>query len=281
MKIAITSDSVIDLPRELLEKYDIKIIPVTIIVGDDVYDDGEISTQEIFDYVHKTGVLPKTSAINEARYADTFKAFLNDYDAVIHFSLSSQMSASNMNAINASKQFDGKVEVIDSASLSTGVALQAIYARELTETESDIHVIAEKVRARTNSVQASFVVERLDFLYKGGRCSSLALLGANLLKIRPQIIVKEGKMGSYKKYRGPMPLVIKKYAEDTFNEFNTPDKKVCFITYSSATPEMVAAAKEVISEMGFENVYETNAGATISSHCGENTLGILYYNDGK
>ena len=88
-------------------------------------------------------------------------------------------------------------------------------------------------------------------------------------------------MGSYKKYRGPMPLVIKKYCEDTFSEFNTPDKKVCFITYSSATPEMVAAAKEVVSEMGFENVYETTAGATISSHCGENTLGILYYNDGK
>lgn len=281
MKIAITSDSVIDLTKELLEKYDIKLIPVTIILGDDTYDDGVISTDEIFNYVHETGKLPKTSAVNEARYASVFSELLKEYDGVIHFSLSSGISASNMNAVNASKQFDGKVEVIDSLSLSTGVALQAIYARSLTETETDIHVIAEKVRKRTASVQASFVVERLDFLHKGGRCSSLALLGANLLKIRPQIIVKEGKMGSYKKYRGPMPSVIKKYCQDVFEEFNTPDKKVCFITYSSATPEMIQSAKEIVKEHGFETIYETRAGATISCHCGPNTLGILYYNDGE
>ncbi|MBR6736924.1 MAG: DegV family protein [Clostridia bacterium] len=281
MSIAITADSVIDLTPELLEKFNIKLIPISVIVGDDVYDDGVITTDEIFAYVKKTGVLPKTSACNETRYSENFSNLLKEYDGVIHFSLSSFMSASHMNAVNASKQFDGKVEVIDSMSLSTGTGIQAIYARELTKTESDIHVIAEKVRSRVSSVQASFVVERLDFLHKGGRCSSVALLGANLLKIRPQIIVKDGKMGSHKKYRGAMPLVVKKYCYDVLEEFNTPDKKICFITYSSATPEMIESAKQVVSEAGFETVYITRAGGTISSHCGENTLGILYYNDGK
>jgi DegV family protein with EDD domain len=191
------------------------------------------------------------------------------------------MSTTYNSAEKASKHFDGKVVVIDSKTLSTGVALLAIYARKLTETETDINVIAEKVRNRIGSVQASFVIERLDFLHKGGRCSSVALLGANLLKIKPQIIVKDGKMGSYRKYRGNMPSVITKYCKDVLEEFNHPDKSVVFITYSSATPEMLQAAHEVVDEYGFENVYETFAGATVSSHCGPNTLGILYINDGE
>jgi DegV family protein with EDD domain len=177
--------------------------------------------------------------------------------------------------------FDGKVEVIDSRNLSTGIALLAIYARKLTKKESDIKVIAEKVRERVPFVQASFVVERLDYLHKGGRCSSVALLGANILKIRPQIIVKDGKMGSYKKFRGPMPMVVSKYCTETLAEFNNPDKSVIFITYSSATPEMIKAAHDVIDGLGFKNIYETTAGGIVSSHCGENTLGILYINDGK
>lgn len=281
MKIAITADTVIDLTKELLEKYDIKTIPLNILLGDKDYKDGEISNQDIFEYVSKNGVLPKTSAVNEAGFTEFFEEVLKDYDAIIHFDISSQMSTTYQSAVSASKNFNGKVEVIDSQTLSTGMALLAIYARELTKTEDDIKVIADKVRARVDKVQASFVIEKLDYLYKGGRCSSLALLGANILKIRPQIIVKNGKMGSYKKYRGPMPNVVSKYCQDTLTEFNTPDKSVIFITYSSATPEMIASAKEVVKEYGFENVYETVAGATVTSHCGANTLGILYFNDGE
>ncbi len=281
MKIAVTADTVIDLTKELLEKYDIKTIPLNILLGDKDYKDGEISNQDIFEFVSKNGVLPKTSAVNEAGFTEFFEETLKDYDAIIHFDISSQMSTTCQSAVSASKNFDGKVEVIDSKTLSTGMALLAIYARELTKTESDIKVIAEKVRARVDKVQASFVIEKLDYLYKGGRCSSLALLGANILKIRPQIIVKNGKMGSYKKYRGPMPTVVSKYCKDTLTEFNTPDKSVIFITYSSATPEMIESAREVVKEYGFENVYETVAGATVTSHCGANTLGILYFNDGE
>ncbi len=281
MKIAITSDSVIDLTKELLEKYDIKILPLNILVGDTDYKDGEITPSEIFEHVNKTGVLPKTSAANEQTFIDFFSEILKEYDAIVHFDISSHMSVTCQNAINASKQFNGKVEVIDSKTLSTGMALLAIYARELTKTESDVKVIAEKVRARVPFVQASFIVERLDYLHKGGRCSSVALLGANILKIRPQIIVKDGKMGSHKKYRGKMANCVKEYCKDVLQEFNTPDKSVLFLTYSSATQEMVDAAREVIKDVGFETIYETTAGSTVSSHCGPNTLGILYINDAK
>ena len=284
MKIAITADSIIDLTPELLNKYDIKIIPLGILLGDtDYLDDGSVTPEKIFDFVKEHKILPKTSACNEARYIEYFEKTLADgYDAIIHFSLSSLMSASNQNAVAASEKFGGKVKVIDSKSLSTGVALQAIYARELTETESDLEVITKKLNDRNAYVQASFIVEKLDYLHKGGRCSSTAFLFGKAAGIRPQIVVKEGKMISGKKYIGRnMPALIKKYCKDTLSEFNTPDKKRCFITYSSASEEMVAAAREAISEVGFEEIIETTAGSTICSHCGEHTLGILYINDGE
>ncbi len=284
MKIAITADSVIDLTPELLDKYDIKIVPLGILLGEEDYlDDGSITPEKIFSFVKETKVLPKTSAANEEFYKQNFQKYLDEgYDAVIHFSLSSHMSASNQNAVSASQSFEGKVKVIDSASLSTGVALQAIYARELTKTETDLDVIVEKVKKRTPFVQASFIVEHLDYLHKGGRCSSTAFLFGKAAGIRPQIVVKNGKMVSGKKYIGRnMPALIKKYCKDTLSEFNHPDKKLCFITYSSANQDMIDAAKEVVKEVGFETVYETTAGATICSHCGEHTLGILFINDGE
>ncbi len=281
MKIAITADSVVDLTPQLISEYDIKIIPLNILLGDVDYKDNQVSSNEIFEFVAKTGKLPKTSAISQVDYEEAFKQILTDYDKIIHFSISSEMSVTHLNAVNASKQFDGNVEVVDSRSLSTGVGLQTIYARKLTKTESDIKVIADKVRKRSNSVQASFVIEELDYLHKGGRCSSVALLAGKLLKIRPQIIVKDGKMGSYRKYRGPMVKCIKQYCQDTLEEFCNFDKSVGFVTYSSATKEMIEVAKKALTDAGFEKVYETQAGGTISCHCGPNTLGILYYNDGE
>lgn len=284
MKLAITADSVIDLTPELLQKYDIKIVPLGILLGDeDFLDDGSITPEKIFNYVSETKVLPKTSAANEEHYKKYFQKYLDEgYDAVIHFSLSSKMSASNQNAVSASNSFGGKVKVIDSASLSTGVALLAIYARELSNTEEDVDVIVEKVEKRKPFVQASFIVEKLDYLHKGGRCSSTAFLFGKAAGIRPQIVVKDGKMISGKKYIGRnMPALIKKYCKDTLLEFNRPDKTRCFITYSSASPEMIESAREVVKEVGFESVLETTAGATICSHCGEHTLGILFINDGE
>ena len=284
MKVAITADSVIDLTPELIKKFDIKIVPLGILLGDSDYlDDGSITPEKIFSFVKETKVLPKTSAANEEFYKKNFQKPLDEgYDAVIHFSLSSNMSASYQNAVLASQSFNGNVRVIDSASLSTGIALQAIYARELCETETDLDLIVEKINARRPFVQASFIVEKLDYLHKGGRCSSTAYLFGKAAGIRPQIVVRNGKMVSGKKYIGRnMPALIKKYCKDTLSEFSRPNKKLCFITYSSASEEMIQSAKEVVNEMGFENVYLTRAGATICSHCGEHTLGILYVNDGE
>ena len=278
MKIAISAESTNDLTQELLQKYDIKVIPYEIVLKDRTFMDGEMTTEELFDYVDKNGTLPKTNAINEYEYTEYFTELRKEYDAVIHVSLSSGLTSSTGNAERASKNVDN-VFVVDSLSLSTGIGLLCIYARELADAGVEPSEIQKRVQERTSKLQVSFVVERLDYLYKGGRCNAMALLGANLLKIRPRIIVKDGKMGSDKKYRGTMGKVISKYCRDTLEEFNTPDLNNVFITYTTATEEMVAAAREALNEAGFKNIYETRAGGTIASHCGGNTLGILYFND--
>ena len=212
-------------------------------------------------------------------YKEFFKKQLEEYDAIIHFSLSSGISSAESHAETAASKLKN-VYIVDTKSLSTGIALLAIYARELADAGEKPESIVEKVKERVPHVQASFVIERLDYLYKGGRCSKLALFGANLLHLRPQILLEDGLMRPGKKYRGKMDKVIEKYCEDTLEEFNTPDKKYAFITYTTATPEMINNAKKALESAGFENIFETIAGGTVTSHCGEHTLGILYLNDG-
>ena len=278
MKIAISAENTIDLPKELLDKYDIHVISFDITLGDQTSN--SYTSAEVFDYVDKTGILPKTSALNEVEYGEYFDSLLKDYDAVIHFALGSGISSTINNANRAAKERKN-CYVVDSQSLSTGIALPAIYASKLAAKGMNAKDIYEKVNARIPYVQASFVVERLDYLHKGGRCSGLALFGANLLKIRPQIVVKDGKMQPGKKYRGRMEDVFKKYCEDTLNEFNNPDKSIGFVTYTSASDEMVNIGIDALKGAGFETVYNTFAGPTIGSHCGRNTIGILYINDGE
>lgn len=280
MKIAISVESTNDLGEELLQKYDIKVIPYTITLGDMTFKDGEHTTAEMFEYVDKYNTLPKTTALNEYEYTEFFKEILESYDALVHICLSSGITSSCGNAERASKNVDN-VFVVDSKSLSTGIGLLAMYARELAEEGLPAEEIAKTVQERADKLQVSFVVERLDYLYKGGRCSSLQLLGANLLKIRPRIVLKEGTMISDKKFRGNMGGVVAKYCAETLKDFNTPDLKRAFITYTTATPEMLEAARKALSEAGFKEILETRAGGTIASHCGANTLGILYFNDGK
>ncbi len=279
-KIAISLDSACDLSKELIEKYDFKIIPFGVNLGDKFFYDGEISPEEIFEYADNNKTLPKTNAVNEEAFKEHFAKILNNYDAIIHFDISSEMSSAYQNAVNASKNFKN-VYVVDSRTLSTAISLEAIYAKKLTETMDDPAKIVELVKKRIPAVQASFIIERLDYLYKGGRCSGLALLGANLLKIRPEIEVLNGNMKNTEKFRGKMADCVTKYCRATLEKYNHPDKSVIFITHSVADKELVDAAKAVVSEYGFETVYETTAGCTISSHCGKNTLGILYINDAE
>lgn len=280
MKIAISVESTNDLSVELLQKNDIKVLPFHVVLGDKHYRDGEVSVQQIFDFVDSTGILPKTTAINEFEYTEYFEQLRKENDAVIHICLSSGLSSSCGNAQRASKNLSN-VFVIDSLSLSTGIGLLALYACKLVNEGYLASDIAQKVQERVDKVQASFVIERLDYLYKGGRCNALSLLGANLLRIRPRIVVSDGKMGSDKKYRGAMGKVVKKYCEEVLQDFDTPDLDTAFITYSSATPEMVENARNALIARGFKNIYETHAGCTITSHCGANTIGILYFNDGE
>lgn len=279
MKIAISAESTVDLTKELLEQYNIKTTPFTVTLGDNSYLDGEISSDEIIKFATDNNILPKTSAINKFQYDKHFDKLLKTYDAVIHFSLSSELSSAYNNAMASAKERKN-VYVVDSKSLSTGIALLVIYACELAETGLSAQEIYEKCLKRVPNVQASFALKRLDFLYKGGRCSALAFFGANLLKIRPQIIVKNGKMVSGKKYRGNYELVVKKYCDDVLEEFNKPDLKHAFLTYTTASQSIIDSAMEKLKDRGFENIHVTRAGGTITSHCGEDCLGILYINDG-
>ena len=280
MKICISAESTIDLSKELLAQYEIDIIPFGVLLGEEAYLDGDITPQDIFDYVDKNKILPRTSAINEFQYKEYFEDKLaNGYDAIIHFSLSSEISSSCAHAERAARKLDN-VYIIDSRSLSTGIALQAIYARKLANKGLAPQEIVEKVKARIPYVQASFVIQTLEYLHKGGRCSGLLRFGAAILRIKPQIIVSEGKMAPAKKYIGRKSQVVQQYCKDTLEQFANPDLSVAFVTHTLATPEMVSVAIEALKNRGFKTIYETTAGATITSHCGPMTLGILFINDG-
>ena len=279
MKIAISTESTLDLPKELQKEYDISVIPFTVILGDKSGLDGDITPTEIFEYVDKTGILPKTAAVNEFQFDKHFTKLLRNHDAVIHISLSSGISSACQNAMAAASIMKN-VYVIDSESLSTGIALLAIYARKLANEGLKPEEIVEKVKARVPYVQASFVINSLNYLHKGGRCSGLARFSAALFRIKPQIIVANGKMSPQKKYSGKNEKCVDNYCRDTLEEFNNPDLSIAFVTHSHATPEMVKIAKEHLKKRGFKTIYETVAQATITSHCGPKTLGILYINDG-
>lgn len=280
MKIAITAETTIDLTKELLDKYDIKTIASSVILGEQEYKDGQIPTSDIFAFAEENKILPKTSAINSAQYSEFFSGVLKEYDAVIHISLSSKMSSMCNNAKLAAGEMNN-VYVVDSQTLSTGIALLAIKAREFANSGLDVSEVYNRIVELRPKVQASFVIKKLDYLYKGGRCSAVSYFGANLMKIRPQIIVKDGSMGVHKKYLGKYERVILNYSKDVLEEFNDADLDVAFVTYTTATEDMIEVAKKACIEKGFKEVYVTTAGATIASHCGENTLGILYITNNK
>lgn len=284
MKIKITVDSTADLSQELCEKYNIKVIPLCVNLGENLYLDGvSISPDMIYEYVTKTKQLPKTSAVNGETYRKEFaQLFAEGYDAVIHFNISSEMSITHQNAKNLMEDFKN-LFVIDSQTLSTGTALQAIYAAELASTEKySAEEIVKKVEERKQYAEASFVLDKLTYLYKGGRCNALVLFGANLLKIKPSIEVHNGKMGVGKKYFGKFESCVMKYVKDILETYKNPDNTRIFITHTKIDSKIVDMVKEYLKEnTNFKEILETTAGATVTSHCGSNTIGILFYTDGE
>lgn len=281
MKIKITADSTADLSKVLCEKYNIELIPLQVALGDENFEDGvSINPDMIYDYVAKNKQLPKTGAINQQGYFEKFKNILDSgYEGIIHFSLSSEMSVTHQNAKLAGEELQN-VHVIDSQSLSTGIGIQAIYASELASQNMDIKEIVQKVEERKSKVQAGFVLDKLEYLYRGGRCNAISLLGANLLKIKPCIEVHDGKMGMTGKFMGKFASCVKKYVASTLEKYNNPDTTRIFVTHTKIDQEIVDEVIEYLKQnTQFAEILETTAGSTITSHCGPNTIGILFYNN--
>ena len=278
--IAITSDSTCDLGA-LTKERNIGIMPLSVILDDKVYKDGvDIAPADIFAFVEKTGMLPKTSAPAAEDYREFFSRRLEEADEIVHFSISSKASVSNSCALAAAKDFGGRVRVVDSQALSTGQGLLVMKGADLRDEGKSAAEIEEAVNALLPRVHTSFVPDRLDYLYKGGRCSKLAMYGANILHIPPMIDMKEGQLGVKKKYRGKMTMCIRSYIEELKREYPVCDKTRCFVTHSSADAELVALAKDMVASLfDFDQVIETVAGSVITGHCGRNTLGVLFIHD--
>lgn len=281
-EIKVSTDSVSDLNSELLNKYNIPVFPLIINLGNVSKPDYDGMSADIYAYVEKSGKTPKTAARGSDEYLEFFRAHKPEGGELIHFSLSKEISASYNNACEAAKQIEG-VYVVNTESLSTGSGLSVLYCCDLIAAgNSSAKEIYEKVQARAKNAQASFVIDSLDFLYKGGRCSGVSLLLSNILSIKPVIMLKDGKMVVGKKFMNKFEKAVDKYVNEILNTYNTPDLTRCFITYTTAEDHIINAVKEkVLARYPFKEFYITRAGGTITSHCGKNTLGILYFNDGN
>ena len=276
-KIIISSDSTCDLSAELKERYGIKIIPLGVTLGDKVYRDGiDINPDEIYAHHAKTGELPKTTAATVGECIDYFTDLTKDGDAVIHFTISSTMSSTYSNSCLAAEEFDN-VYVVDSKNLSTGGGLLVVAAAEMAKNGMEAADIVAELEKLAPCVDASFVIDSLEYLHKGGRCSALAMLGANLLKLKPCIEVKNGVMGVGKKYRGVYGRVLTEYVNERLQNVNDIDTSRVFVTHAGCDPEIVEAVLNQVKATGiFKEVFLTRAGCTVSAHCGANTLGVLF-----
>ncbi len=277
-RIYLTADSSVDLTPELLEKYQIKTIPFLVTVGDKSYLDGiEINPELLYQKIKETGVMPKTAAITMADYEDLFKSLTEGGNEVIHFNISSGFSCAHQNALIAAEEVEG-VYVVDSRNLSTGTALLVLKAYDMIKEGKTAKEIYEEITKLTENVEASFVLDTLEYLHKGGRCSGVAALGANILKLRPCIEVKEGKMGVGKKYRGKIEDCFYSYVRERLEGRDDLDLERIFITQSgSVSDEVQDKIEEIILSIApFKEVLRTTAGCTISAHCGPGTMGILF-----
>ena len=277
MNIKIISDSTCDLSKELLEKYDIALMPLTIVKDGQAFSDGiTITPDDIFAHVAAGGSLCSTTAMTAGEYEECFSKYAAEYDGVLHINISSEFSCSYQNACLAAEDFEN-VRVVDSRNLSTGQGLVVLKACELAKTCASLDELYEKVVAFTEKVESSFVLDRLEYMVKGGRCSSAAALGANLLNLKPCIEVKSGKMSVVKKYRGNYAKCLANYVKDRLADRDDIDPETLFVTHTPVSDECLEAVKDAIAAYGnFQNIYWTEAGCTVSCHCGPGTLGVLF-----
>ncbi|MBQ8587676.1 MAG: DegV family protein [Oscillospiraceae bacterium] len=277
MKIRITSDSTCDLSKQQIEENNIRIIPLVVSKdGQSYYDCVTIQPAEIFAHVAKGGGLCSTSAVSVGDYQDIFTEELKNYDAVIHVSLGSGFSVTHHNAVLAAEDMPN-VRVIDSRNLSTGHGHVVLQACKLAKTMEDLDAIEAELKAFAPRVDASFLLDRLDYMVKGGRCSMVAALGANLLKLKPCIEVVDNKMVVGKKYRGNYAKSMGNYVRARLEGATDLEDDLIFVTHTPVSQEILDTVHGAVKEYGnFKNVVDTTAGCTVSCHCGEGCLGILY-----
>lgn len=277
-KVIVTADSTCDLSEELIKKYDIRIVPLGVSLGEySGFDGVDVTPDKIYDYVNQTGRLPKTSACTIPDYVNVFKGIKDEGFDCVHISISSNFSCTFQNACLAADDFDG-VRVVDSLNLSTGsghVVIEAAIKAQEGYSADDIYNYATAI---TPKVDASFVLDDLKYLVKGGRCSAAAALGANLLKLKPCIEVRDGKMGVGKKYRGAMEAVVRQYARERLSQPGVKYKRDrVFVTHTKMSAGLTEAVEEEVRATGlFDEVINTTAGCTVTSHCGPNTIGVLF-----
>ena len=277
MNIKVISDSTCDLSLDQIKALDITLAPLTVVKGNEQFKDGvTITPAEIFEHVANGGALCSTSANSIGEYADLFEKYSAEYEGIIVITIGSGFSTCYQSACLAAEDYPS-VRVIDSQNLSTGQGLVVLKACELAKTATDLDALANELRAYTDKVEASFLVDKLDYLVKGGRCSSAAALGANLLNLKPCIEVKNGKMGVTKKYRGNYAKCLGNYVREKLADRDDIDRSTIFVTQTVVSDDCYAAVLDAVNTYGrFENVYETIAGCTVSCHCGPGTLGILF-----
>lgn len=278
MKIQITSDSTCDLSASLLERFHVATVPLYVIKDGASYRDGvDITPSQIFAHVAAGGALCSTSAVSETDYEEFFARMLKDCDGLVHVTISSKMSACYQNACNAAKHFE-HVQIVDSMNLSTAQGLVVLHGAELAQQGTmDERQIAQQMRDIVPKVDASFIPESLDYLRKGGRCSAVAALGANLLSIKPCIEVHDGAMGVAKKYRGTFEKTLRNYIRERLEGNDTLNLSRLIITHTTVADGVVDMVREeALRYQPFAEVLVTTAQCTISCHCGPNTLGILY-----
>ncbi len=277
MKIKILSDSTCDLSQELIEKYNIGLMPLIVMKADQEYRDGvTITPKDIFAHVAAGGSLCSTAAVSVITYQEFFEKYAADFDGIIHISIGSGFSSSYQNACLAAEDCD-KVRVVDSMNLSTGQGLLVLKACELAQDCDDLDALQSQLQAYAEKIEASFVLDQLAYMVKGGRCSSAAALGANLLNLKPCIEVKDGKMSVVKKYRGNYTKCLTNYVNDRLSGRDDIDSHRIFITRTPVSEDAMHAVRDTVNSFGlFQEILETEAGCTVSCHCGPGTLGVLF-----
>ena len=278
--IKIISDSTCDLSKELIEKYDIAIHPLHILLGDKEYNDGaNISPDEIYAWSDANKSTPKTSAPSLEEAIELFSKHLDTYSDIICFSISSEMSTTNnvFHLAASELEAENRIHVIDSANLSTGVGHLVIEAAIMAADGLDAKTIVSNIEALKPRVRSSFVVDTLTYLHRGGRCGSVAAMAGSVLKLHPKIVVENGKMDATKKYRGKIDHVIMTYAKDLEEDLMNAKKDRVFITHSGCDESIIDSVKEYLESLHkFDEIHVTRAGGVVSSHCGPGTLGVLY-----